>query len=101
MSKNPIINATGACIYIILVALIMFYGTRFAPKEDTILAPIAVISLFTLSAATMGYIFCYQPFLFLLDGKRKEAVDLFLKTTLIFGVITFSILFIFFSGIIN
>jgi hypothetical protein len=101
MTNNPFLNAIGAIIYIFAVAIFMFYGTKHIKPEDTVMAPIAVLSLFTLSAAVMGYIFCYQPVLLLIDGKKKEAVDLFLKTTLIFGVITFSILIIFFSGIIK
>jgi hypothetical protein len=101
MTKNPLINAIAASTYIIIVALLMFYGSQFAPHEDTIFAPIAVISLFTLSAAAMGYIFCYQPLIYIIDNKKKEAVDLFLKTTFIFGGITIVLLLIFFSGIIK
>jgi hypothetical protein len=101
MTKNPFLNAFAAIGYIVLIASVMYYGTKHMKPEDSIMAPIAVVSLFTLSAAVMGYIFCYQPLLLFLDGKKKEAVDLFLKTTLIFGVITTGILLLLFSGIIK
>ena len=101
MTKNPFLSAATATLYIILVALIMHFGSQNAPQDASLIGPIAGISLFTLSAAVMGYIFCYQPFILFLDGKRKEAVDLFLKTTLAFGIITAAILLLFFSGILS
>ena len=88
MTKNPILNAFAAAAYIVLVACIMFYGSRLHEGEDTILAPIAMISLFTLSAAMMGYLFLYQPTQLYLDGKKKEAANLFLKTLGVFAGIT-------------
>ena len=101
MTKNPFINAIAATAYIVIVALVMFYGTRWAGPVNSFLGPLAGLSLFTLSAAVMGYVFCYQPVLLFLDGRKKEAVDLFLKTTAIFGGITAVILILFFSGILS
>ncbi len=98
MSKNPIINGLSALTYIISVAFIMYFGTKNLPKEDTILAPIAMISLFTLSAGVMGYIFGLQPIQLYLDGKKKEAVQLFLKTLMVFGFLTTLILLLLFTG---
>jgi len=69
------------------------------PKEDTILAPIAMISLFTLSAGVMGYIFGLQPILLYLDGKKKAAVQLFLKTLMVFGLLTVVMLILLFTGV--
>lgn len=88
MSKNPIINDLSASAYITLVATTMYFGTKIIPKEDSFVAPIAMISLFTLSAAVMGYIFCYQPLQLYFDGKKKQATKLFLQTTLVFAVLT-------------
>ncbi|OQA93730.1 MAG: hypothetical protein BWY24_00333 [Microgenomates group bacterium ADurb.Bin219] len=88
MSKNPFLNAVAASVYISIVSSFMFYGSRFFPKKDTLLAPIAMISLFTLSAAVMGYLFLYQPFMLFLDGNKKKAVDFFLRTVAVFSVIT-------------
>lgn len=89
MSKNPFINALAAALYIVFVASFMFYGLRLrGEKEDTILAPIAVISLLTLSVAMMGYLFLLEPIQLYLNGKKKEAVNFFLKTLGAFAAIT-------------
>ena len=57
MTKNPLINALAASLYIILVASVMYYGSNYTGPVNSVIAPIAVLSLFTLSAAVMGYIF--------------------------------------------
>lgn len=101
MSKNPIINGLSALIYIVTVAFVMYFGTKNLPKEDTILAPIAMISLFTLSAGVMGYIFGLQPIQLYLDGKKKEAVKLFLKTLMVFGFLTAFMLLLLFARIFS
>lgn len=100
MTKNPALNALAATIYIVIISCVMFYGTTHV-KGNSVLAPIAVVSLFTLSAAVMGYIFCYQPLQLYLDGKKKDAIDLFLKTVGIFAVVTTAILLLFFSGVLS
>lgn len=76
MSKNPIINGLSASAYIVLVALVMYFGTKTMPRADSFLAPVAIISLFTLSAAVMGFVFGYQPAQLYFDNKKKQAVSL-------------------------
>lgn len=100
MAKNALTNALAALVYIVIVSSAMFYGMDHAgPAEDSIIAPIAMISLFTLSAAVMGYVFLSQPLQLYLDDKKKEAVDLFLRTVAIFAGLTVIILIVFFSGV--
>lgn len=99
MSKNPIINALAATIYIIVIVSVMNWGMKVAPKPNTFLAPLGMVSLFTLSAAVMGYVFCYQPLQLYFDGKKKQAVTLFLQTVIIFGGITAIILMLLFTGV--
>jgi hypothetical protein len=101
MTKNPFINAGAATLYIVLVASVMFYGTEHGKPQNSILVPIAVISLFSLSAAMMGYFFLYQPVQLYLDGKKKEATSLFVKTLLTFAAITAGIFILFLSGILH
>lgn len=79
----------------------MDWGTRYAPRVQSVLAPIAVVSLFTLSAAVMGYVFLYKSAQLYFDGKKPQAVRLFLQTVAIFAVITGFFLGLLFSGLIK
>lgn len=90
MTKNPFINALMATLYIAIVASIMFYGShsQLANQPDTIIAPIAMISLLTLSVAMMAYLFFYQPFQLYFNGEKKRGLDLFLQTVAAFAGIT-------------
>ena len=87
MTKNPYINALAAALYIVVVASIMTLGQKSGP-DPSVLVPIAVLSLFVLSAAVMGYVFFFQPVQMFLDGAKKESVDLFVKTIAAFAVLT-------------
>lgn len=94
MTKNPFLNALLAILYIVMLSVLFYFGASYKIGQNSILAPIALLSLFTFSAATMSYIFLYQPFVLYFDGKKKRALDLFLQTLLIFGGAT-AIIFVF------
>lgn len=101
MFKNPTVNALSAAAYIILVVSIMTFVTQpLRNKPDTFFAPITVLFVLTLSVAVMAFLFFYQPLLLLIDGKKKEAVNLFVKTVAIFAVLTAVVLILLFSGVI-
>ena len=101
MSKNPIINALCASGYIILVVSVMTFVTQpLQNKPDTFFAPIVFLSVLTLSVAVMAFLFFYQPLQLFIDGKQKEAVDLFIKTVGVFAIITAITLTLLFSGLI-
>ena len=101
MSKNPLINALSASVYIILVVSVMTFMTQpLRNKPDTFFAPITVLFILTLSVAIMAYLFFYQPVMFFIEGKKKAAVDLFVKTVGIFAIITVVVLILLFSGLI-
>ncbi len=98
MTKNPFVNALAALLYIAIVASVMFYGSRHSNGPDeSIIIPIGVLSLFTLSAGVMGYIFVSQPLRLYLDGQKERGIKLFLQTLGFFGVITALILAAMFS----
>lgn len=102
MTKNPSINAICALAYIVLVGSVMnFISHTHNNKPDTVFAPIAILSLLTLSAALMGYFFLFQPVQLYLDGKKKQATSLFIQTILIFAGITAIIFTLFLSGILH
>lgn len=101
MTKNPIINALSASAYIVLgVTVMSFVSQSLRNKPDTFFAPVLFLSLFTLSVAVMAYLFFYQPVMLLIDGKKKAAVDLFIKTVGVFAVITVVVLGLVFSRLI-
>ena len=101
MTKNPLINALTATTYIALIVFVMDFGTRIASRPNTFIAPLAVVSLFTLSAAVMGYVFGYEPAQLYFDGKKKAAVNLFLQTVAIFAATTAIILVLLFTGTLS
>jgi hypothetical protein len=100
MTKKPYLNALAAGAYIAFIGLILYFGSVVKLGHNSTLAPIAFISLFTFSAAMMGYLFLYQPFVLYFDGKKKQGVNLFLQTLLIFGGIIFALfVFLFLTSI--
>ena len=101
MSKNPLINALSASAYIILIVSIMTFVTKpLRNKPDTFFAPVTVLFVLTLSVAVMSYLFFYQPVLIFIEGKKKEAVNLFVKTVGVFAAFTSVLLILLFSGVI-
>ena len=101
MSKNPLINALSASAYIILIVSVMTFVTQpLRNKPDTFFAPVTMLFVLTLSVSIMAYLFFYQPLLLFIEGKKKEAVDLFIKTVGIFAAITGVVLILLFSGLV-
>ncbi|MCC7522684.1 hypothetical protein IT407_02710 [Candidatus Uhrbacteria bacterium] len=85
--KNSIVkiaglNALGTALYVALVASFLTYVPPmfFSKAEDTVLIPIAMLLLFVLSASITGSLVVGRPVLWYLDGKKKEAVSLFMMT---------------------
>ena len=101
MTKKPFINALSASVYITLVVTAMNFATKsLQDKPDTFAAPVVFLSILTLSVVVMAFLFFYQPLLLFIDGKKKLAVNLFIKTVGIFAVITTIALILLFSGLI-
>ena len=101
MTKNPILNALSATAYIIVVVVVMtFITSPLRHKPDTFFAPITFLSVLTLSVTVMAYLFFYQPVMLFIDGKKKEAVQFFVKTVGVFAGLTTLILILLFSGVI-
>ncbi len=100
MTKNPVLNALAALVYITVVASVMFFGTRNIGPDNSVVIPIVMLSLFTLSAAVMGYIFLSNPLQLYLDGRKKEGIKLFTQTLAVFGGITALGVAVLISGLI-
>ncbi len=101
MSKNPIINALSAAGYIgLVVSVINLISLTNRNKPDTAFAPVVFLSLLTLSVTVMAFLFFYQPLQFFIEGEKKEAVNLFVKTVGVFAAFTAVVLILLFSGVI-
>lgn len=96
MTENPLINALSATLYISVVASGMFFTEKSPEPVYPLLVGIAMLSLFVLSVAVMGYIFFYRPVILIAEGKKVEALHFFLKTTGYFAIITLSIFLVLF-----
>ncbi|MEK9172950.1 MAG: hypothetical protein AAB594_00050 [Patescibacteria group bacterium] len=81
--KHAAINSLAATAYIALVATVMSNIKRFiGPNEGdgNVLSLIAFLTLFVISAATMGIIIFGRPIMWYLNGEKSEAVKLTLYT---------------------
>lgn len=88
MNHLPLFYAGAAVAYIATIASFMFYAPRWASGEDTVVVPIAMLSLLVLSAAVMGFLFLSRPIMLYMDGKKDEAISFFGRTVAIFAIIT-------------
>lgn len=77
--KKPIIYSLSAVVYIVFVVSLINFTGHLELKE-TILMPMAVLGLFVLSVAVMGFLFLSGPLTLYLDGQKKEAMAFFGKT---------------------
>lgn len=101
MTKNPFVNALSALVYIILGVTVMTFITQpLKDKPDTFFAPIVFLSLLTLSVAVMAFLFFYQPLMLFIEGKKKAAVNFFVKTVGFFAAMTVVALLLLFTGLI-
>lgn len=91
--KKPFISALVAVIYIVVVVFVMNGITSILPNK-TILIPIAILGLFVLSTAVMGYLFLSEPFNLYMEYRRQEAINYFVKVSVIFAI--FVIVFLIF-----
>ena len=93
MTRNPFINAFAALSYIVAIVFTISFidQTEVNTGIAQYLMPILMLSLFTLSAAVMAYIFCFIPITLYMENKKEEAIRLFLKTITIFGILIFCI----------
>jgi heme O synthase-like polyprenyltransferase len=70
-------SALGEGIYILLVALVMRNANQWFGNTPSISGIIAFLLLFVVSAAVSGALIFGKPVLLYLEGKKKEALELF------------------------
>ncbi len=90
MRPNPYLYAALAASYIGgIVLFIRFMESIGGEGEDGFVVPMAMLSLFTLSAAVMAFLFCYEPIRLLSHSRPNEALAFFLTTTAVFAAFVF------------
>lgn len=82
ITKFSFIDAGLTALYVSSIGFFFFYISKiFAfSKEDTVFAPILMLSLLVFSVALVGSLIFGRPILWYLDGKKKEAVSLLAYT---------------------
>ena len=70
-------SALGEGIYILLVALFMRNANQWFGNKPSILGIVAFLLLFVFSAAISGALILGKPTLLYLEGKKREALELF------------------------
>lgn len=80
--KFATLNALGTALYVACVAVFMSHTSEIfnGVEEKTALIPFAMLLLLVLSASVTGSLVLGRPILWYLDGKKKEAVTLFVAT---------------------
>ena len=91
--KKPFLYALAAALYIVVIIFAIHFLTSIL-KNENIIIPITMLSLFVLSAAVMGFLFLSEPLQLLIQNRKQEAVAFFGKVVGIFAcfVIVFIIL---------
>lgn len=76
------LHAAGTVAYVTLVATFLYHAAElFGDGPDrSVLIPIAMLLLFVVSATITGSLVLGRPVLWYIDGKKKEAVTLFIAT---------------------
>ena len=91
MKLSPFLSAAFAGIYIALVVSVIngIMSVTHEGDGDGVLIPMAMLSLFVLSAGVMGYLFVYEPLHLYFEGQKEEAVGHFLKSLGFFACFAF------------
>ncbi len=78
--KKPFLYATAAAAYIVVIVTVMQTLTSvFKTLNGTFFIPMAVLSMFVLSAGIMGFLFLSEPLSLLLKNQKREAIIYFFK----------------------
>lgn len=85
--KYAFINSFLTALYIGGVSSLFFYGENIIPKEDTVFMPMMMLMLFVFSASITSTLVLGRPILWYLDGRKNEAISLFLSTLAVFFVV--------------
>lgn len=89
-------SALGVLIYVLIVTQILQNVQSWFVKNasNAILGPVAILMLFTLSAAVVGGLILGKPIYLFFSGQKQESVKMFLYTVGWLFVLTFFVFLI-------
>jgi len=79
--QKGFLQATGVAGYCFLVGMVFFNTPAIFGRMNVLLAPVAMLTLFSVSVLTCGLLVFYLPYRMFFEKKRREALDLVLYTT--------------------
>lgn len=82
MTLTPFRNAFAAAAYIVVIVSGISSLEFLDGQEDTILIPMTMLSLLTLSAAIMGFLFFFEPIRLSMNKEHREEGLRFLAKTI-------------------
>jgi len=82
MKKLGFLQALGVALYCSLIGIIFWQAPQIFPKINNYFGPVMFLLLFSVSALVCGLIVFYKPYRLFFDGKKKEAVDVVIQTTM-------------------
>lgn len=94
--KRSFLNALGTGAYVATLVALVFNGEKMFGTINNILAPIAFLLTFIVSATVTGGLVLGKPILMYIDGQKKEAIQLLLYTI---GWLAVGVIIIFIVGL--
>ena len=85
--KLGILQALFITFYCSLVGLVMWKGNEIFGRVDSLIGPIAVLVMLSVSALICGLIVFYRPYKFFFANKKEEAVNVVVSTAVSLFVI--------------
>lgn len=82
-----ILQALLITLYCSLVGLVMWKGNEIFGRVDSIISPIAVLVMLSVSALICGLIVFYKPYKLFFANKREEAINVVVSTAISLFVI--------------
>lgn len=96
--KTGLIQAILIVVYISIVSLIMNNAEHIFGKMDNVIGPVTFLTMFSVSTLVCGLLVFYNPYKLFFMGKKREAINVVVYTTvflLIILFILFGIMFLF------
>lgn len=79
--QQGLLQALAVSLYCGLVGILFWQGNNLFGNRPNYFGPVAFLLLFIVSALICGLLVFYQPYRLFFWGKKKEALDLVLYTT--------------------